>query len=251
MAEQCLADQREVAPRIATAGQFHDVAAKHVVDVETGDAAERLVHGDQRVVRVEDHNAFAGRLEHRRSQALLLLHRLAGADVAARAQHTDDAATGCALHGAPAVFDPHPMPIAMTYPVLHLIVLAAAFEMLYQCVLEQWQIVGVQARFEVAEHRRDVFGLQAKQLLELRVVDLVGLQVPVPQAQFTGLQGHGQARFAFTQGEAGSIQLLAALRHTVLQADLGFTQVLLHLAALLDFAHQVLVQLLTALLRLL
>jgi len=65
------------------------------------------------------------------------------------------------------------------------------------------------------------------------------------------LQRHGQTRFTFIQGQAGDVQLLTTLRHTVLQADLGFAQLLFDLTALLDFTHQILIQLFAALLRLL
>jgi hypothetical protein len=109
---QRLVNRSVVSPRIATAGQLDDVAPEHVFDLIAGDAAEGLIDRDQGVIGVENHDAFAGRLEHRRRQSLLFFERLAGADVATGADHADHPAVFSALHRSAAVFDPHPVAVA-------------------------------------------------------------------------------------------------------------------------------------------
>ncbi|MNF08053.1 hypothetical protein D3C80_2083680 [compost metagenome] len=71
----------------------------------------------------------------------------------------------------------------------------------------------MQARLEVSEHGLDLLWLQPEQFLELRMVDFIGVQVPIPQSQLTGLERQGQALFAFAQGLVGQVQRLAALHH--------------------------------------
>ena len=65
--------------------------------------------------------------------------------------------------------------------------------------LQQRQIIRVQARLEVAEHALHLFLADAEDALQVAVVNLVGLQVPVPQAQFAGLQRQGQTLLALAQ----------------------------------------------------
>lgn len=139
----------------------------------------------------------------------------------------------------------------MAHAVFDLIVLGAALQMLDQGVLERRHILRVQAWLEVAQDGRDVFRGEAEQLLNLRVMNLVGLQVPVPQPQLAGLQRQRQARFAFAQGLIGGVQLAAALSDTVFQVDLRFAQLAFGATPLLDFPRQLLIELFAARLRLL
>ncbi|MNF73916.1 hypothetical protein D3C84_559340 [compost metagenome] len=109
----------------------------------------------------------------------------------------------------------------------------------------------MQARFQVPEHGRDEFRLQPEQFLELGVMHFVGLQVPVPEPQLTGLQRQRQPRLTLAQGLIGGIQIKAALSHAVFKTDLGLPQLFFGLAALLDFPRQFLIKPFTATLRLL
>ncbi|MNJ38698.1 hypothetical protein D3C77_335500 [compost metagenome] len=77
-------------------------------------------------------------------------------------------------------------------------------------------------------------------------MDLIALQVPVPQSQFTGLQGQGQALFALAQCVVGLVQRASALGHPRLQADLRFAQLLLDQSPLLYFASERLIKALAA-----
>jgi hypothetical protein len=143
------------------------------------------------------------------------------------------------------------MAVAVTDTVFDLVILATALQVLDKRALERGKVLRMQPRGQMAEHGRDVFGLQAEQFLELGVMDFVGLQVPVPEPQLAGFQGQGQARLAFTQGLVGDIQLQAALRHALLQPHLGRTQPGLGRTTLLDLPGQGLVKLRATGLRLL
>ena len=104
----------------------------------------------------------------------------------------------------------------------------------------------MQPRFEVAQDGGDVFRGQTEQFLDLRVVDFVGLQIPVPQPQLTGLQRQRQTCFAFAQGLIGSVQLAAAQGDAVFQLDLSFAQLALGAAPMVYFSRQFLIELLAA-----
>ena len=93
--------------------------------------------------------------------------------------------------------------------------------MLDQCTTQHWQVIRVQARLEVAQHHLHFMGLQAENFLEARVVHLIALQVPVPQAQLTGLNRQGQARAALAQGVGGFIQFKRAFSHAHFQLIMG------------------------------
>ena len=125
-------------------------------------------------------------------------------------------------------------------------VLMLAVADLGQREFEVGHVFGVQSRFEIAQQRRDIFRGEAEQFLNLRVVDFIGLQVPVPQAQLTGLQRQRQARFAFAQGLIGGVQLAAALGDAVFEFDLGLAQLALGTASMLDFLGQFEIELLAA-----
>ncbi|MNM93220.1 hypothetical protein D3C81_1055870 [compost metagenome] len=135
---------------VAAARQLDHVAPKNLLDVVTGHLTKGLVDREQRVLGVENHDAFAGCFKHRRCQLLLLFHGLADADVAARPDHTDHPAVCAALDRSPSVLDPDPMTRAMAHTVLDLIILAAPLQMLDQCSPQGRKVVGVQARLEVA-----------------------------------------------------------------------------------------------------
>ncbi|MCY1517581.1 hypothetical protein D9M68_522670 [compost metagenome] len=239
---QLVADQVVAAAGFAGADKGSDVAPDHFFLAIAGDLAERRVGLDHPVVRVEDDDPFAGRLEHRRRQALLLVLELARGDVAAGAEHAQHLALLVPLHHAATVFHPDPVTIGVAYPVVDGIAVGAALQVLHQGPAQQRQVVRVQARLEVAEHAGDVVGINAKDGFELRVVDLVGIQVPVPQAQLAGLQGQGQARFAFRQGVAGIGQFQGALGHAHLQFAMGTTQFALGAASLFHLAGQFFVE---------
>ena len=248
---QGLVDGRIVTPGIATARQVDHIAPEHVFGQVTGHPAEGLVDRQQAVIGVKNHDAFAGRLEHRRGQLAQGFLFLVRADIATGADHAQHPTAGGALDRPAAVFDPDPVTIAMPHPVLDQVVLGAALQMFHQRALECRDILGVQARLEVAEHGRHVFRIKAEQLLELGVMHFVGLQVPVPQPEGAGLQRQGQARFAFAQGLVRRIQLQAALDHPAFQADLGVAQFLFGTATLLDFPRQFEIELFAAGVRLL
>ena len=134
----------------------------------------------------------------------------------------------------------------MAETVFDAVVLGPALEVLDQGALERRDIVRVQARLEVHEHGLDRIRVEAEQLAQLGMVDFVGLQVPVPQAQLAGLQGQGQALLALAQGLVGDIQLDAALGNPGFQPGLGFAQLFLGATTLLDLCAQRLVQLFAA-----
>src|SRR3990167_7296521 len=129
---QRMMDRAVVPARIAAARQLDDVAPDHVVDVVAGDPAESLIDRDQRVIGIENHDAFAGRLKHRRRQLALFFLALARADVAAGADHADHPAIFAALDRSSTVLDPDPVTVALPHPVFDLVILAAAFQMLDQ-----------------------------------------------------------------------------------------------------------------------
>ena len=131
------------------------------------------------------------------------------------------------------------------------IVVRTPLQMLDHRVLHQRQVFAMDARFEVAEHGGHVFGFQAEQRFDLRVVDFIGLQIPVPQAQLTGLKCQRQPRLALAQRLIGLIQLKAALDDSGFEPDLGLAQFPLGLASLFDFPRQLMVELLIVGLRLL
>ncbi|MNN63536.1 hypothetical protein D3C81_1789200 [compost metagenome] len=87
-----------------------------------------------------------------------------------------------------------------------------------------------------------MLGLQPEQLLELGVMNFIGVQVPVPQAQRAGLECQGQALFAFAQGLVGQVQRLAALHYPGFKAALGLQQLFFDPTALFDFPFQRLVE---------
>ncbi len=177
---QGLVNRRQVPPRVAAAGQLQHVARQQLFSVVAGDSTECLIDGQQHVIRVENGNTFAGSLEHCGRQALLLFLSLACADVAPCPQHTHNSPVGIALDGPATVLDPAPMALAVTNPVLDTVILGAPLQMLDQRALERRQVVGVQARLEVSQHRLDLLWIKAKQLAKLGVVNLIALQVPVP-----------------------------------------------------------------------
>ena len=139
------------------------------------------------------------------------------------------------------------MAVAVPHPILDLVILAAALQVLDQRPLKCWQIVGVQRGLEVAEHRCDVFRLQAKQFLKLGVMDFVGLQVPVPQTQLHSPSTPApDAPSLLLKRLVGGVQFQAALCDTVFQTDLGFAQFVFGTTALVDFLGQLVVELVAA-----
>ena len=164
--------------RVATARQINHIATQHVGDIEARHPRERLIGRKQRVVGVENHDTFTGGLEYRGRQLPLLFKLFAGTDVPPSADHAQHPTSGAAFHCPATVFDPDPMAIAMTDAVFDLVILAAAFQVLDQGTLQCRKILWMQARGEMTEHGRYVLGFQAKQLLELGVMDFIGLQVP-------------------------------------------------------------------------
>ncbi len=239
---QLLADQVVLAAALAGAVDLHHRVAKHLVAAVAGNVAEGLVDRQQAVLRVEDNDALAGRLEDHGREALLLLGLLALGDVAAGAEHAQHLALLVALHHPATVLDPEPAAVAVAHPVVDGIAVAAALEVLHQSTAQQRQVVGVQARLEVAEHAGDVVHLDAEDFLQVRVMDFVGLQVPVPHPQLAGLQGHGQARLALDQGVAGVGQLQGALGDADFQVVMGRAQLALGTPALLHFPRQLAVE---------
>ncbi|MNN45784.1 hypothetical protein D3C81_1601350 [compost metagenome] len=139
----------------------------------------------------------------------------------------------------------------MPHAVLDLVVLGAALQMLDQRPFQCRQIVGVQAGLEVAQDSRHLFRLQTEQFLDLRVMDLVGLQVPVPQPQFAGLQCQRKARLTLAQRLVGRVQLQTALGDTAFQIDLDLAQFVFGTPTLVDFPGQLLIELVAAVLHLL
>src|SRR5690606_37135243 len=127
-----LADQLVLAAGLAAADQGGDAASDHILLAVAGDQAEGFVDGDQQVVRVEDDDALAGRLEHGGGQALLLFALLPGADVTARAEHAQHTALGVALYRAATVLDPHPAAVGVADAVFHRVAFAPALHVLDQ-----------------------------------------------------------------------------------------------------------------------
>ncbi|MNT53944.1 hypothetical protein D3C72_1910670 [compost metagenome] len=96
-----------------------------------------------------------------------------------------------------------------------------------------------------------MIGLEPEQLLNLRVMHFIGLQVPVPQPEFAGFQGQRQTRLTFAKGLIGRVQLQAALGDTAFQFDLNLPQFILGPSALVDFLGQLLIELVAVVLSLL
>ncbi|MNQ56810.1 hypothetical protein D3C85_709450 [compost metagenome] len=239
---QLFADQVVAPPGFAAADQGGDAAPHDFVLAVAGDLAEGRVDLDHPVLRVEDDDAFAGCVEHRGRQPLLLVPGLARSNVAAGAEHPQPLALLVALHHPATVFHPDPVAVVVAHPVVDGIAVGATLQVLHQGTAQQRQVVRVQARLEVAEHAGDVLGLDAEDGLELGVVHLVGFQVPVPQSQLAGLQGQGQARLALGEGMAGVGQLQGALGHAHLQLAVGAAQFALGAAALFDLALEFFVE---------
>ena len=82
-------------------------------------------------------------------------------------------------------------------------------------------------------------------------MDFVGLQVPVPQPQFAGLQCQRQARLTLAQRLIGRIKFQTTLGDTAFQIDLDFAQFVFGTPTLIDFPGQLLIELVAAVLRLL
>ncbi|MNV14130.1 hypothetical protein D3C71_1048050 [compost metagenome] len=82
-------------------------------------------------------------------------------------------------------------------------------------------------------------------------MDFVGLQIPVPQPQLAGLQCQRQARLTLAQCLVGGVQFQAALSDSVFQVDLDLSQFVLGTSALFYLLGQLLIELITAALRLL
>ncbi|MNZ81492.1 hypothetical protein D3C78_1001610 [compost metagenome] len=248
---QRLMDRGIMPTRISTAWQLNDFASDHVFDGIAGHPTEGLIDCDQGIVRVENHNPFAGRLEYGRRQLPLLFQVFADADVAPSADHAQNPSVLGTLDRPPTVLDPDPVAIAMAHAILDLIVLGAALQMLDQCPFQRWKVLGVKTRLEMTQDCRDLVRLQAEQFLNLRVMDFVGLQIPVPQPQLAGLQCQRQACFTLAQRLVGGVQLQAALSDAVFQVDLDLSQFVLGASTLFDLLGQLLIELITAALRLL
>ncbi|MNH03796.1 hypothetical protein D3C79_630690 [compost metagenome] len=234
---------------IPAARQLQQTALEQFFAVVAGNPAKGLIDRQQHIVRIENHDAFAGRFEYGGGQALLFFLGFLRADIAAGAEHTQHPPAGIALHRPTTVFDPAPVALAVTHPVVDAVILAATLEVFDQGALEQRHVIGMQPWLEVREHFLDLFRLQAEQFTQLGMVDLVGFQVPVPQPQFAGLQGQGQALFALAQRLVGNIELLAALGDARLKSHLRLAQLFLDQPTLLDLPGQCLVKSFAAALR--
>ena len=232
---QLIADQQVLATRLGVAGKARGDLADHLFRAVPGDAAEGLVDRQQAVVGVEDDDALAGRLEHGGGQALFLLAALARADVAAGADHPRDLAAGVAGHHPAAVLDPHPVAVGVAHAVFDAVAVGAPAQVVGQGPAQQRHVVRMQQRAQVGAHAAHRVLVQAEDFPQARVVHLVGAQVPVPQPQLAGLQGHGQARLAVAQLDAAGLDPHLQLVARLAQGAFGA-------AALLDLAAQVLVE---------
>ena len=82
----------------------------------------------------------------------------------------------------------------------------------------------------------------AEDRLEIGMLDPAALQVPVPQPQFAGLQGHGQARLALAERLAGRAKLLGARLHPALQGVAGGAQLAFDQAPLADLLGELAIE---------
>ncbi len=111
----------------------------------------------------------------------LLLGHLAAVDVGQRARHPVRLAAGAA-HGDAAAQHPAVAAVAVPHPVLVLEVPAAAREVVADLLLEARQLVRVDAAEPLLGEDRELVLVVPEHLLPARrVVDLVALQVPVPE----------------------------------------------------------------------
>ena len=237
-------DRLKMAPGIAAARQLSDLAALHVFLRVAGHSAERPIDRQQGVFRIKNDNAFACGFEDRGGQTALFFQLFTGADVAAGTEHANHPAIAAALHGAATVLDPNPAPVTMPEAIGNFIVVRMPLQMVNHRELHQRQVFAMYAWLKVAEHGGHVFRFQTEQCFDLRVVDFIGLQVPVPQAQLTGLKRQRQPLLTLAQRLIGLIQLKAALDDSGFEPDLGLAQFPLGLASLFDFPRQLMVELL-------
>ncbi len=86
------------------AGDTRHAVAEQFLAAVAGQRAAGVIHRQNTVAIVHDHDAFAGGLEHRGGQALLLGLTAQLADVTARADHAQRTAIGVTLDHPPAVF---------------------------------------------------------------------------------------------------------------------------------------------------
>ena len=241
-AVQFLADHLVLPAHLAVADQAGHRAPDHFLTAVSGHRAERTVDRQHTVVGVENEDAFAGRFEHGRGQALLLLLLTPRADIAPRAEHAPYTAGGVALDRTATVLDPDPVTIDMAHAVLDLIILAAPLEVPDQRPAQPWQIIRMQTRGEVAQHHLHLLRLQTKQLAQVRMVHLIAFQIPVPQPQLTGLQRQGQALLTRAQGMSRLVQLQGTLGHAHFQRTMGTAQLTFGATALLNLARQLFVE---------
>ncbi len=234
------ADLPVVALGLGGIHQQAGVAPDHVLAAIAGDATEGLVDRQQVIGRIEDHDALAGRLEHCRGQLLLLFQALARADVAARAEHPRHPSPRVASHGPAAILQPAPAALPVAHAVLHPVQLATPLEMFGEGATDTRQVAGVDAFDQPAIVLGTVPG--AEDRLEIGMLDPAALQVPVPQPQFAGLQGHGQARLALAERLAGRAKLLGARLHPALQGIAGGAQLAFDQASLADLLGELAIE---------
>lgn len=138
--------------------------------------------------------------QHFRAPPLILLRLSACGDVHVRAQSAQGSAVHVAFHHQAPVQDPAPRPILVAQPVLGLVEVAAPGEVFIQNGLRMSAVVGMEQPLPRTDVGFDVFGGIAQHRRPAATEDHRSARnVPVPEAELTGLQGDAQPLFAGAQ----------------------------------------------------
>jgi len=216
------------------AGDTRHAVAEQFLAAVAGQRAAGVIHRQDTVAIVHDHDAFAGGLEHRGGQALLLGLTAQLADVTARADHAQRSPTGIALDHPAAVFEPEFAAISAQRPILHGKELGFTLQMGDQCRTDGFQIVGMDVRQRRAMLIATIGQADTEDHFQPGVVDPVVRQVPIPQTEAAGIERQIEPCFAFTEFFGGPGKLHGTFGHTQLEAIVSAAQLLLGMATLFD-----------------
>ncbi len=222
--------------------------ARHAVPEQflaavAGQRAAGVVDRQHAVVIVHDHHAFAGRLEHRRCQALLFGLAAQLADVATGADHAQGTASGVTLDHPAAILEPDFAAVGAQCTVFDGELFGFALQVRDQDRAHAVQILGVDVRQRRAILVVAVLPADAEDHFQTGMVNMVVLQIPVPQPEAAGVQRQIQPRLALAQlfGKLG--EFCGALGDALLEAIVGTAQLLFGMATLLDFRGQTAIEL--------
>ncbi len=162
--------------RVAAAGEQR--LTDHIPCRVAGNHTEGLVDCQYPVLRVEDEDAVGGGFEYRSGQAFLLMLLPPCGDIPACAHHAQGAVVIVTFDSAAVVFYPHPVPLLMAHPVFDAVG-CAVLEVIDQRLAYPPGVIRMHQRREIITHGQLV-ATEAEDFLQMRVVDRIGVQVPVP-----------------------------------------------------------------------